>query len=59
MQTALVLIVVALCLGYAAWRAYCALHHAAADPCQGCEDCALRSSCEKKRGVRSEARRVS
>ncbi|MBQ6378820.1 MAG: FeoB-associated Cys-rich membrane protein [Prevotella sp.] len=51
MQTAMTIIIIALAVGYAAWRGYRAFRRAN-DPCYGCSGCALKeaqkAACKKK-----------
>ncbi|MBR5350644.1 MAG: FeoB-associated Cys-rich membrane protein [Prevotella sp.] len=40
-QYLIIIIVLAMAIGYAAWRIYLAIRHAN-DPCYGCAGCALK-----------------
>ena len=42
MQTAIVIVIIALSVAYAVWRVYRFLQTSAEDPCAGCQGCALK-----------------
>jgi len=52
MQTLLALIVVALSVGYALWRAYVAFRQSN-DPCYGCGGCPLKAKKERQKNKKA------